>query len=270
MLTSVASSPRREALPAANSQAEVDKRAALGQILWAGPLAAVSARTVLMILAQASVAGLYLLRHHPSPWRAAAPWWSVYGTLVDIGCLALMAGFLRREGIRLRDLIGGIRLRGGRDIFVGIGWLALALPFFTLAAQLASKWVYGSTQPYLYPGLLAGRSLPLWAVIYSLSLWWIVWSPTEEMTYQAYALPRIQALSGRAWVAIVVVAFWWALQHSFIPLILDWRYVAWRFLAFLPGVTVFTLIYIRTRRLLPLIVAHWSLDAFAIVITLNF
>lgn len=121
-----------------------------------------------------------------------------------------MAGFLRSEGIRLRDLIGSIRLRGGRDIFVGIGWLALALPFFTLAAQLGSKGVYGSTQPYLYPGLLAGRSLPLWAIIYSLSMWWIVWSPTEEMTYQAYALPRIQALSGRAWVAIVVVAFWWA------------------------------------------------------------
>ena len=130
--------------------------------------------------------------------------------------------------------------------------------------------MYGSTQPYLYPGLLAGRSLPLWAVIYSLSVWWIVWSPTEQMTYQAYALPRVQALSGRAWVAIAVVAFWWALEHSFISLILGWRYVAWRSLAFLPGVTVFTLIHIRTRRLPPLIVAHWSLDAFAIVITLNF
>ena len=165
-----------------------------------------------MILAQASVAGLYLLRHHPPPWPAAAPWWSVYGTLVDIGCLALMAGFLRSEGIGLRDLIGSIRLRGGRDIFVGIGWLALALPFFTLAAQLGSKGVCGSTQLYLYPGLLAGRSLPLWAVIYSLSMWWIVWSPTEEMTYPAYTLPRIPALSGRAWVAIVVVAFWWALS----------------------------------------------------------
>jgi hypothetical protein len=31
----------------------------------------------------------------------------------------------------------------------------------------------------------------------------------EEITYQAYALPRIQALSGRTWVAIAVVGFWW-------------------------------------------------------------
>lgn len=223
-----------------------------------------------MILAQASVAGLYLLRHHPSPWRAPAPW---------------LVGLRHTGGHRLPGSDGRVSPpRGypparpdrqhsparGRDIFVGIGRLALALPFFTLAAQLGAKGVYGSTQPYLYPGLLAGRSLPLWAVIYSLSMGWIVWSPTEEMTYQAYALPRIQALSGRAWVAIVVVAFWWALQHSFIPLILDWRYLSWRFLAFLPGVTVFTLIYIRTRQPPPLIVTHWSLDALALVITLNF
>ena len=33
--------------------------------------------------------------------------------------------------------------------------------------------------------------------------------------------------------------------------------------------TVFTLIYFRTRRLPALIVAHWSLDALAIVITLK-
>ena len=41
------------------------------------------------------------------------------------------------------------------------------------------------------------------------------------MTYQAYVLPRIQALSGRAWIAVVVVSFWWALQHSFLPFIAD-------------------------------------------------
>jgi hypothetical protein len=233
----------------ANSQAEVEKRATLGQISWAGTLVMVTGRTVLAVVAQAIVAFIYVLRHNPSPWRAAAPWWSIYGTRVDIGCLALMARFTRSEGIRLRDLIGKIRLRWGRDVFVGIGWFLLIFPFFMVGALLSSKLVYGSTQPNLYPGLLAARALPLWAVIYSLCLWWIIWSATEEMTYQAYALPRVRALSGRWWIAIPVVAFWWALQHSFFPLILDWHYVAWRFLVFLPGVTVFMLIYLRTRRL---------------------
>src|SRR5438445_656033 len=66
------------------------------------------------------------------------------------------------------------------------------------------------------------------------------------------------------------LGFWWALQHSFLPLILDWKYVAWRFLAFLPGVVVFMLSYLKLRRLLPLIVAHWPMDILAILITLKF
>jgi len=63
----------------------------------------------------------------------------------------------------------------------------------------------------------------------------MIWSATEEITYQAYALPRLQALTGRAWVGALIVSFWWALQHSFIPLILDWHYVVWRFLLSCPG-----------------------------------
>jgi len=90
---------------------------------WTGPLVVVTGRTVLAVAAQALVACVYVLRHDPSPWQAAAPWWSVYGTLVDIGCLALMARFTRSEGIGLRDLIGRIELHWGHDVFVGIGWL---------------------------------------------------------------------------------------------------------------------------------------------------
>jgi hypothetical protein len=263
--------PTAKAAPyIANSEAEIEKRMVLGQVSWAGPLIVVTARTVLAVVAQGIVAFIYVLRHDPSPWQAAAPWWTIYGTLVDIGCLALMARFTRAEGIRLRDLVGEIHLRWGLDLFVGIGWFLVIFPFFMLGAPLGSKLIYGSTQPNLYPGLLAGRALPLWAVIYSLGMWWVIWSPTEEMTYQAYALPRIQALSGRGWIAILVVAFWWTLQHSFFPLILDWHYMTWRFLAFLPGVTVFILVYRLTRRLPPLIVAHWPMDILAVLITVKF
>ena len=259
-----------EELALANSQAEIEKRLVLGQVSWTGPLLLVTSRTVLAVVAQAIVAFIYVLRRNPSPWQAATPWWSIYGTLVDIGCLALMIRFTHSEGIGLRDLVGRIRLRWGRDVFIGIGCFLLVFPFFMAGASLGSKLIYGSSQPNLYPGLLAGRGLPLWAIVYSLSAWWIVWSPTEQMTYQAYALPRILALSGRKWIAVLVVAFWWTLQHSFFPLILDWHYMAWRFLAFLPGVIVFTLVYLLTRRLPPLIVAHWPMDILAVLITVKF
>jgi hypothetical protein len=79
-------------------------------------------------------------------------------------------------------------------------------------------------------------------------------------TYQAYVMPRLQALSGRTWVAFVIVGFWWAGQHAALSFIPDLRFIAFRFLAFLPGVLVMMAIYWRTRRLAPLIVAHWPMD----------
>jgi len=270
MVINEANPPASEDPALANSQVEIEKRLAPGQLSWAGPLLLVTSRTVLAVVAQAIVAFIYVLRRNPSPWQSATPWWSIYGTLVDIGCLALMKWFTRGEGIRLRDLVGRIRLRWGRDIFIGIGCLLLVFPFFMAGASLGSKLVYGSTQPNLYPGLLAARVLPLWAIAYSFSAWWLIWSPTEQMTYQAYVLPRILALSGSKWIAILVVAFWWTLQHSFFPLILDWHYMAWRFLAFLPGVIVFAVLYLLNRRLPPLIVAHWPMDIFAVLLTVKF
>jgi hypothetical protein len=90
------------------------------------------------------------------------------------------------------------------------------------------------------------------------------------MTYQGYALPRLVALFGSRSKAILLVGFWWALQHSFLPFILDWRYVAWRFLAFVPGTMVFMLVYLRLRRLPPLIVAHWPMDIAAAFFTVRF
>ena len=250
--------------------AEVEKRVAQGQISWVGPLVVVVGRGVFAVLAQVMVAGIYALRGHPSPWMAAAPWWTVYGTLVDVGCLLLMAHFTRREGIGLRDLIGRIRLRWGRDILVSAGCFLLIFPFFWVGSVLSNKVVFGSAPPDLYPGFVMARALPRWAAIYSLCVWWIIWSATEEMTYQGYALVRIRALSRHWWIAVPMVAFWWALQHSFLPLIPNWHYVAWQFLTFLPGVVAFTLIYARIQRLPPFILAHWPMDVLAVLMTVKF
>src|ERR1022692_1697197 len=116
----------RAASPA-NSGPAIDRRVALGRITWTGPLLLATGRCGLILLVQALAAGVFAPRGHPAPWRAAAPWWSVYGTLVDLGCLALMWRFTRAEGITIRDLIGAIRdligaIRLRRDILAGLGY----------------------------------------------------------------------------------------------------------------------------------------------------
>lgn len=253
----------------ANLQNETKKRLALGEIAWTGPLLLVMARPVLFVLLQAALAAVFVLLHRPSAWRSAAAWWSVYGTLVDIGCLGLIARFTRRERIGIRDLIGKVRLRWGRDIFAGIGLFLLTFPVFMGGSFVSSLLIYGSWDPQRNLYLLGVRTLPLWGVVYSFTAWWLISAATEEITYQGYVLPRIEALSGHSWIAGIVVIFWWTLQHCALPLVPDLKYLAFRFVAFLPGVTLMTLIYLRIRRLPPMIVAHWPMDLGAVIMTLT-
>jgi hypothetical protein len=219
------------------------------------------ARTLFALAAQALFALGYAMQGAVSPWQDSIKWWTVYGTLVDLGCLLLLAVFTRREGLRIRDLIGFHPRRAWKDVLLGLAYFLLIFPVLMMGGtMLSSRIVYGSINPPLYAGTLGMRVLPFWAVIYSRWLWWPLWSVTEETTYQAFALTRLEKLLNHRILAIVLVAFWWTGQHCFFPFIPDWRYVAWRFFAFLPAVLAIILLYSRTRRLPPMIAAHWPMD----------
>ena len=244
-----------------------------GRIGWAAPLVLTTARTGLIVLVQALVATAFLIHGDPSPWRAQAPWWTVYATLVDIGCLLLLRRQARKEGIWLSTLFGIERSQLGREVLWGLLYFVVLFPIVAgFGSKLASWLVYGTTQlrpAMLAPGLLSERQLPHWAVVYSLSVFWLIWSPTEEVIYQAYCAARLQVLTGSTWATVTVVGFWWAFQHSVFPLVFDWRLIVFRFLQFLPLVVVFQLIYLRMRRLPRMIVMHWPMDLLAAVLTLR-
>jgi hypothetical protein len=250
-----------------NSPAGIRERAAAGHIPWIGPLLLVSARSVLWLTLQGLLALILLALHHPAPLRTAGNWWMLYGTLSDLCCLLGMRYFTRREGIRLRDLIGPIKMHWGRDLFFGLGLLVLSFPLFIAGGQLAAWVAYGSMAKVPMELVWQRHTLPLWATAYSLAVWWIIQSATEEMTYQGYALPRLEALTGRTWIAFSIVGFWWALQHCMIPFVPDWQYLAYRFVMMIPVLVMMMLVYLRIRRLAPLIFAHWSMDLAGAILT---
>jgi hypothetical protein len=263
--------PAREIAPPVsiqvNARSEIEERVAAGRILWAGPLLLVPARTVLWLTFQCLLALVFLALHRPDPFHAAGQWWIVYGTLGDCCCLLGMKYFTRREGIRLRDLIGPIRMRWGHDLWLGLGLLILAFPLFWAGGRLAAWLVYGSMAKAPLEFIMQRHSLPLWADVYSLTVWWVIQSATEEMTYQGYVLPRLEALTGRTWIAVAITGFWFVAQHFMIPFVPDWHYVVYRSAMFLPFVTAWMLVYLRIRRLAPFIIAHWPMDIAGAIMT---
>jgi membrane protease YdiL (CAAX protease family) len=218
-----------------------------------------SARTVLGFIFQALAVALFF-RGSADPWNESAPWWRVYGTLVDVGCLVLLVWLTRREGLRLFDL-GNYRRKGWlRNVGIGVG---IFVPGFLLTlGTLMGVWaLLGYSPP------ATGAGLPLWSVLYSLIIWPIIWSPTEEFTYTGYCLPRAEALTGKKWLALVVGGFFLILQHVFFPIrSLAWQEAVGWIASLVPTTVIFGLIYLRWRRLLPFQVAHYLTDVASVLL----
>ena len=62
------------------------------------------------------------------------------------------------------------------------------------------------------------------------------------------------------YAAIILPAFFYALQHCFIPTLLDGRYIVYQFLSFLPLTLILCWYYYRKRNPLPIMVGHALID----------
>jgi uncharacterized protein len=200
----------------------------------------------------------------PKAGIAVRNWWSVYGTLIDLGCLGLLLWLTRREGIHLGDLIAFSKSKLKRDIPLGLGIFLIVFPVTIFGGgMLAMLIAYGSLNP-VFPEATYIRALPLLGVLYSRILFWPIWSVTEELTYTGYALPRLRAITRSPWISVALVCFFWSIQHSFMPWV-NPQHAFYLFLTFVPLTIAMQVIYLRVRRLTPLILGHWLMDLFSVL-----
>jgi len=241
-----------------NSKSIIQAKVASGQLTLKWPMLIVFARLFLAVIVQSLVALLFF-SSAPSPYLAAGRWWPVYGILIDLGCFLLVTWRARKEGLRFGDLINFNSKRLGRDVLRGLLYILWFFPL-ALVGILGFGWlIYGAAPPSVY------SPLPVWAAVYSLLVFPALWGLMEQTTYQGYALPRLQGLLPRSGFAVAIVAFGWGIQHIALPLTFDFRFMLFRFLSFVPLAVVMTLVYLRTRRLIPFIVAHWLVDMLGIL-----
>jgi hypothetical protein len=248
---------------ASNSREAIERRRATGVLGWCGPMAMLFARAAFAVVAQGLVAGIVAMRGSTTPWKDAEPWLPVYGTVIDAGCLALLWWLTRREGIRLWSLVGFEPARFARDVWLGIALIPIALLLIFSGTAAAGWIVYGTRTQPLFLG-----NLPLPAALYGVIVWPFIWGLTEQMTYNGYLLSRFQVLFRRTSVAVAVVAFVWSMQHSFMPLTFDSKYMAFRLLAPVPYSVFEALLYLRLRRVVPFAVAHALMDGATVLIPL--
>lgn len=239
----------------ANSRAAVERRRAAGALTWAGPAAMLFARAGFAIATAALAAALAAEGGSSAPWQESARWFPVYATLIDAGCLALLAVLMRREGGSLCDLVGFDRARLARDALDGLLLTLPSLVFILGGIAGASLLVYGTPQP---PPLIFAP-LPLPAALYAALVFPLAWGFTEQMTYNGYLATRIQVLSGTP-AAVALVGFAWSFQHVVMPVSLDHDYMLYRMIAPIPFSVFVVLLYLRMRNLIPFAIAHSLMD----------
>jgi len=213
-------------------------------------------RFVFAFFVQGVIAAEAMLRGAADPWREAAAWWPLYSTVTDILCLLALLWLTRRERIRFIDLVGV----PGRDILKELtrtpAYLLAIAPAAVLAS-LVTQSFYGSAPP----PMITIVDLPLLGGLYSVLIWPVIWVIAEELVYLGYLFPRMEALLGRMWLAVLIVTFFWGLQHIAIPFIADDIYLLSRLLAAFVAVGGITLVYVLgRRRLVPIIGAHYIFD----------
>lgn len=240
----------------ANAPDAVKTRFVSSRLSWWPVLVFLPARFAFAFVAQGVVAALLALRGTPDAWREAAGWWPVHGTLTDALCLLALVGLMRREGLALGALFGARGMLALRQLAWTPVYLLAVAPATVLARAITQAF-YGQAQPPMFTAV----DLPAAWGWYSILVWPLVWSIVEELVYLGYLLPRLEALSGRTWVAMIAVTFFWGLQHLAIPWIADGGYLAWRVLSSWAALSLFPVAFVLgRRRLIPLIGVHYIAD----------
>jgi hypothetical protein len=211
-------------------------------------------RIVFFAVFQTLIAEIFALRGAAQPWQASIAWWPMTALLTNLICLALLDWFMRLEGLRLHNLYTFDRRYIKQDTLIALG-LALLSSFLVL---LPSYWLttilFGDASATYE---LMFKPLPLWAAWTILILFPLSIALAELPTYFAYVMPRIKALSGRAWLAVLLPVVLLSAQHIALPLIFNWHFIIWRLLMFLGLALLMGIgLYWRPRLLPYLMVLH--------------
>ncbi len=202
-----------------------------------------------------------VIRHHPRPILGASYFTSDFVYVVFfklLGLLLIPLGLVTALGYRIRDIFAGDRLDRR-----GVVGMVAAFLVGALLNQRHLHAIAGAAASFVTAPLVGRVALGALIPLVTAAL-------PEEIVYRGLLQPRLERVAGRT-VAVLGTALLFTAWH------LPSRYVlasgvegsAGDFASVLLGTGVpvfvvgliFGLLYDRYRRLLPLIAAHWGIDA---------
>lgn len=185
------------------------------------------------------------------PFTEIANWWSILASALNIATILILWLICKRNHITYCELIQYKKTR--KSLSKGFLFIILMLMIGIGGMYLAGWLCYGEF-PYLASMLIS--PIPPYLAILNFFVLPITTTVAEDGIYLGYG---VNAFSSK-WSAILFPAFFYALQHSFIPTLPDMQFIAYRFLSFFPLTIWICYQYYRNKNILYIMTGHWILN----------
>lgn len=186
------------------------------------------------------------------PFTDISKWWTTVAIVCNIITIAILYIFCRRKGLNYKQLIN--YEKGKTKVSTAILIVVLTVVVGMCGLYLAGLICYG-VFPHLDKTMV--EPIPLWLAIIVLLLLPITTTLAEDGLYLGYA---INSSTTNKWANVTLAAFFYALQHSFIPFLPDGIFILYRFISFLPLTIMICFWYQKNRNPLPFMIGHFILN----------
>lgn len=178
-------------------------------------------------------------------------WWSAAASVVNIITILILVFWSRKNKSSYWELIN---FQKGKTKAKEILLISLLVLVVGMAGMYAAGFICYGVIPYAAPMMIA--PIPAWLAFVNVVLLPVSTALAEEGLYLGCGVNQIRNKT----LAIIVPAFFFALQHCFIPTLLDLKYTVYRFISFLPLTLILCWYYYRKRDPLPVMAGHTIID----------
>ena len=186
-------------------------------------------------------------------------WWSIVATAVNVITILILVLVTKKMYSSYWKLInyekGKTKIKQVIIISLIVLWIG------TLGMYIAGFICYGKF-PYAAPMMIA--PIPFVLAILNCIILPITVPFAEDGLYLGCGVNQIK----NKHLSIFIPAFFYALQHSFIPTLFDGKYIIYRFLSFLPLTIILCWYYKKKKNPLPIMVGHALIEIASVAMIL--
>ena len=176
--------------------------------------------------------------------------WSVAASVINILFVLSLVLITRKQGGYLKLINYAKGKTRPKQVFAMIGIILLV----GMTGMYLAGWICYGVIPYAAPMMIA--PIPLVLAVINLIVLPVSTALAEDSLYLGCGVRQFE----NKFAAIIVPAFFFALQHSFIPTLPDVRYIIYRFISFLPLTVILCMHYHKHKNPLPIMIGHAVID----------